>query len=218
MATPAAENKYVPAAGHDWALPFYDPLVKALGGEPTREALIRQANIRPGQRVLEIGCGTGTVLLRIKREHPDANVVGLDPDPKALERARRKAERAGAVVTLDRGFAGDLPYPAASFDRVLSSFMFHHLSAAEKERTLREASRVLKPGGALHMVDFAGHRGRSGGFLGRLLHSSEPLEDNAEDHVLDLMRANGFAAARRVGEGRMLFGHIRINYFEAVPA
>src|SRR5215510_271799 len=129
---------YIPAAGHDWALPLYDPFVKLLGGARARKALLDQAAIQSGQRVLDIGCGTGSLVTLIKRLHPGVDVVGLDPDPKALIRARRKAERASVLIQLDRGFSDELPYPDASFDRVFSSFMRHHLQAGERERTLRE--------------------------------------------------------------------------------
>src|SRR6266567_5999576 len=90
-----SNKTYIPAAGSDWFLPLYDPMTKLLGLEKARRVLLDQAALRPLDRVLEIGCGTGSFSLLIKRYHPDVEVVGLDPDPKALERARRKAERAG---------------------------------------------------------------------------------------------------------------------------
>lgn len=210
-----AHTSYLPAAGHHWALPLYDPLVKLLGGHPTRAELVRQAALRPRQRVLEIGCGTGSLLVEIKRSHPDVETVGLDPDPKALGRARRKANRAALPVQLDRGLADALPYPDASFDRVFSSFMFHHLPADSREPSLREVRRVLKPGGSLHLLDFAGADTSGHGSFTRLLHASHRLEDNAEDRLLSLMQRAGFAEARRVAEGGMLFGHIRVNYYKA---
>ena len=142
-----SRRTYLPAAGHDWLLPLYDPFVKLLGGDRAREALLEQAAVRAGHRVLDLGCGTGTFAVRIKEAHPEADVVGLDPDAKALTRAKAKADRAGLAVRFDQGYADDLPYPDASFDRVFSSFMFHHLPAEEKEATLRAVRRVLKPGG-----------------------------------------------------------------------
>ena len=90
-----SSRTYLPAAGHDWSLPLYDPIVKLLGGDASRRALLYQAALRPGQRVLDVGCGTGTLATLVKRLHPDVEVVGLDPDPKALARARRKAARRG---------------------------------------------------------------------------------------------------------------------------
>ena len=77
-------------------------------------------------------------MVLIKCCHPDVDVVGLDPDPKALTRARQKAEREGVSIQLDRGFSDELPYPEASFDLVFSSRIFHHLPGDEKGPTLRE--------------------------------------------------------------------------------
>ena len=210
-----AHTSYLPAAGHHWALPLYDLIVKLLGGNPTRAELVRQGALRPSQRVLEIGCGTGSLLLEIKRSHPEVDAVGLDPDPKALERARRKANRVGLSIQLDRGLADALPYPDASFDRVFSSFMFHHLPAENREPSLREVRRVLKPGGSLHLLDFAGAGTNGHGSFTRLLHASHRLEDNTETRLLALIRQAGFADARKAAEGGMLFGHIRVNYYRA---
>jgi ubiquinone/menaquinone biosynthesis C-methylase UbiE len=196
MADSTSRN-YVPAAGKHWRLPFYDVMAKLLGADAARALFVEQAACRAGERVLEIGCGTGSLLLLVKKAQPTADVVGLDPDPNALAIARRKARRAGVELSLDQGFADALPYPDASFDRVLSSFMFHHLSRDVKEKTLREVRRVLKPGGRFHMVDFA-PSGSSGkrGFTAHLIHADRHLKDNAEERVLAFLRDAGLADAR----------------------
>ena len=207
---------YLPAAGHDWLLPLYDPFVKLLGGDRARRALLDQAAIRAGHRVLDIGCGTGTLVMLIKPLHPDVDVVGLDPDPKALARARRKAERAAVSIQFDQGFADALPYPEASFDRVFSSFMFLHLQEDEKAKTLREVRRVVTPGGSFHLLDFGGPQSSTGGSFARWLHSSHRLRDNSEDRILALMHQAEFADPQTVGHGAMLFGHIAYFYSQAL--
>jgi ubiquinone/menaquinone biosynthesis C-methylase UbiE len=189
-------RSYVPAAGKHWRLPFYDLMAKLLGADAARALFVEQAACRAGDRVLEIGCGTGSLLLLVKKAHPGAEAVGLDPDPAALSIARRKAGRAGVAIQLDQGFADALPYPDASFDRVLSSFMYHHLSHQVKENTLSEARRVLKPGGRFHMVDFAPGGSRKRGFLGHLIHADRHLKDNAEDRVLAALGDAGLADGR----------------------
>jgi ubiquinone/menaquinone biosynthesis C-methylase UbiE len=108
-----------------------------------------------------------------------------------------------------------MPYPDGSFDRVFSSFMFHHLERNAKEGTLREVRRVLKSGGFLYLLDFAGHGSRSNGVFARLLHSSHRLEDNSEDRILALMADAGFTDPKNIRQGGMFFGHLRINYYEA---
>jgi len=204
---------YLPAAGHDWSLPLYDPIVRLLGGDKALRVLVDQAALQPGHRLLDIGCGTGTLAVLIKREHPDVTIIGIDPDPKALARARRKADRAGVSIQLDQGFGDELPYPDASFDRVISSFMFHHLPAEEKVKTLRAIRRVLKPGGRLHMVDFERTESGAHGFLARLFHPSERMKDNSESRVLSLMSQAGFRDPKKIGERTMFSG--QIAYFQA---
>lgn len=189
---------YVPGMGHHRLLPLYDPLQRLLGVPAAHRRLVDQASIGPGHRVLEIGCGTGNLALLVKRLHPGTEVVGLDPDPKALGRARRKAGREALAVRLDRGFAEELPYPDASFDRVLSAFMFHHLGPEAKGKALREVRRVLKPGGSVHLLDVGSGTGRPAGFFARLAHRSERLRDNVGDRIPTLLREAGFADAKEI--------------------
>lgn len=193
-------HDYLPAMGQDRLLALYDPFTRLLGVHRIHRRLVVQAAVEPGHRVLEVGCGTGNLALRVQRMHPDADVVGLDPDPLALERAERKAGRAGRPMRWDRGTAGELPYPDESVDRVLSSLMFHHLDEAEKGRMLTEVRRVLRPGGQLHLVDFGGHHG---GLVGRWVHRSEHLRANVGEGIPDRMRAAGLADVRTAGQGRL---------------
>jgi ubiquinone/menaquinone biosynthesis C-methylase UbiE len=204
------QRTYIPAAGHDWLLPFYDPFVKLMGGESAHRQLIDQTRLQPGQRILEIGCGTGNLTILLKTLHPAVEVVGLDPDPRALDRARRKAARQQVSVQLDRGFSDELHYPDESYDRVLSAFMFHHLERDGKKQTLHAIRRVLRPGGSLHLVDFGGAHGS---LLGHLFHRSEQVWDNSGDTILTLMREAGFADPAQVAQQRTIFG--RIFYYHA---
>ncbi len=126
---------YLPAAGRDLFLPLYDPIVKLLGGGAAREALLAQAGIRPTDRVFDLGCGTGTMAMAIQKQFAGVEIVGLDPDPRALARARKKAARESLTIQFDQGFGDQLPYPAASFDRALSSFMFHHPASSAFARS-----------------------------------------------------------------------------------
>jgi ubiquinone/menaquinone biosynthesis C-methylase UbiE len=207
-----SHRHFLPAAGRDLFLPLYDPLTKLLGADRARQALFDQANLAPGQKVLDVGCGTGTLVLQIRRSFPGVEVVGLDPDPKALARAKRKAERQGAAVRFDQGFADSLAYPDASFDRVFSSMMFHHVEGDDKEKMLREVRRVLRPGGSFHLMDFVGPEA-SDGFLARLFHSHARLKDNSERRILEWMRQAGFGDPVKAGSGRLLLG--RLAYYRA---
>lgn len=207
-------KEFLPAASHDAFLPLYDPIVGLMGFDRARRELISRANIEPDHDVLDIGCGTGTLVVMLKRQYESAQVIGLDPDPKALRRAQIKAARAKVSVPLDQGFADRLPYKTESFDRIFSTFMFHHLDERERENMLREALRVLKPAGLFHLVDFIVD-GASHGFLDRLFQSHAQMKDNSDERILGLMRHTGFTKPVKVKEGRMLFGLLRIAYYQA---
>src|SRR5260370_38676021 len=140
-------------------------MTKLMGGDQGRRGLLDQAQIRPGHRILVIGCGTGSLLIQLKRLYPGTDVVGLDPDAKALARARRKAARATVSIQLDRGFGDELPYPDGSFDRVLSSLMYHHVPTDEKGKTVRAIRRVLNTSCELHLLDFEGPEKGAHGIL-----------------------------------------------------
>lgn len=193
LKTGAQPRRYLPAAGHDWLLPLYDPIQWLLGGDSARRELLAQAGIRSGQRILDIGCGTGSLAALVSRLHPEAQFVGLDPDPRALARAERKVRAAGSV-RFDRGYADELPYPPACFDRVFSSFMLHHLGPEEQRGTLREVRRVLAPDGSFHVVDFAWPARRSGGLAA-------------------LLREAAFAEVSETGRRATIFG--RIGFYRA---
>lgn len=211
-----SRRTYLPAAGRDWLLPLYDPFVKLLGGDAARAALLAQAAIRPNHRILDIGCGTGSLIILAKRLHPDVEVAGLDPDPKALARGRRKAKRAAVSVQFDQGFSDELPYPPASFDRVFSSFMFHHLRPDEKKKTVREVHRVLKPGGSLHLLDLVGQESRPHGLhgvLARVLHATHRPGHSHDRQILALMTEAGFVDPQEISRRATLFG--RVAYYQA---
>jgi ubiquinone/menaquinone biosynthesis C-methylase UbiE len=149
-----APDSFVPALGRDWLTPFYDTVARLLGEVAFKRRLITQAQIEAGHDVLDLGCGTGTLALLIKSMHPEANVSGLDIDPRILTIARGKIDAAGVEVTLVQGSATTPPLPAASFDRVLTSLMLHHLTMPQKNEALAAVRRLLRPGGELHIADW----------------------------------------------------------------
>ncbi len=202
-----AQRAFVPAAGHDRWLALYDPLTKLFGASAALRELLAQARLQPGNRVLDIGCGTGTLAVMLKQNHPQLDVIALDPDSNALSRARRKADQAHVDVQFLRGFGDMLPCLDASLDRVLSSFMLHHLTTDERRATLAEVFRTLKPGGTFHALDFAGHdRPRSP--IARLLHRDELLHDHVGGRITAMLDQAGFISAAEVATRRTLFGPI----------
>ena len=185
-----------------------------MGFDRSRQELISQANVKPDHHILDIGCGTGTFIVLLKRQFPTAQVIGLDPDPKALRRARKKVERAAVSVQLDRGFSEELPYQKESFDRVFSSFMFHHLDEPAREKTLKEVLRVLKPGCSFHLLDFTVDEGADG-FLDRFFQSHARTSDNTDERILQQIRSAGFTNAWKLKEDKMMFGLMQTGYYQA---
>lgn len=134
---------------------FYDPLIRwGLREARVKGDLVGQADLRPGESALDVGCGTGTLALAVAAACPGLTTVGLDADPDALGIAAAKAAQGGSGVRFDRGLATALPYPDESFDHVFSSLMLHHLTGDERRAALREVVRVLRPGGRFHLVDW----------------------------------------------------------------
>jgi ubiquinone/menaquinone biosynthesis C-methylase UbiE len=200
-----SQREFLPAAGRDVFLPVYDPFVSLMGFDRARRELVSVANVEPGQHILDIGCGTGTLAVMLKRQYPSAQVTGLDPDPKALRRARIKAT--GLSAQFDQGFADQLPYKDETFERVFSSFMFHHLNEHERENMLREVLRVLKPGASFHLLDFVADSAR-------LFLSHARMKDNRDATILELMNRVGLTNVAKVNDGSMLFGLLRTATYQ----
>ncbi len=206
--TTTDDRDYLPAMARGGLLWLYDPFTRLMGAREAQWQLVAQAGLEPGATVLEIGCGTGNVLLLAARAAPGATVVGLDPDPRALAIAAGKARRAGVAVRLERGYADRLPLPDGGVDRVLSAFMLHHLPADQQHAALREARRVLPPGGRLHLLDFDGP---PSGPVGRLIHRSHRGHGHGHGSptfasVPQALAAAGFTDAVEVGRGTTPIG------------
>ncbi len=203
-------SKYIPALGFRRLTQYYDPIVGCTTRERTfKRALIQQARIEPGQRVLDLACGTGTLSIWIKESSPEAVVVGVDGDPEILSLAAWKAKQAGVSVQLDEAMSYDLPYPDSHFDRVVSSLFFHHLSWEDKERTVQEIYRMLRPGGQFHVADW----GKAENVLMRALFVSIQLldgfsntRDNVTGKLVELFEGAGFVEVARKRTFSTLFG------------
>ncbi|MDO8613321.1 MAG: methyltransferase domain-containing protein, partial [Dehalococcoidia bacterium] len=161
-----------------WWARFYDAAswLMSLGRAPAiKRMTLEMAAVRPGEFVLDVGCGTGSLALAAKEAAgPEGSVRGIDASPEMIELARRKAakhapsraEGAGVDAGFEVALIEEMPFPDARFDLVVSSFMLHHLPEDVKRKGLAEIRRVLKPGGRFLAVDF-GETGTS--VIGHLL-------------------------------------------------
>jgi SAM-dependent methyltransferase len=151
-----AYPEYVHALGWRFLNRLYDPLLRlSMPERRFKRDLLQNAALVPGHCVLDLGCGTGTLLLMARRSCGGLRVAaGVDGDIHILSLARHKARRTRTPLSLVAGNAGALPFRDMTFDRVLTSLVLHHLTRDEKRAALREVFRVLIPAGELHIADW----------------------------------------------------------------
>jgi ubiquinone/menaquinone biosynthesis C-methylase UbiE len=192
----SSKERYIPALGYHRLTPLYDPMVALSCRERTfRGRLLAQADIRPGHTVLDLGCGTGTFAVQIKRATPEATVVGIDGDATIPAVAAQKAQKARVAIDFRQCLSTDLPFADGTFDRVVSSLFFHHLTTAQKCDTAREALRVLQDGGELHLADWgqpANALTRVLFFAVQLLDGLATTRDHAQGRLPAILQQGGF--------------------------
>jgi ubiquinone/menaquinone biosynthesis C-methylase UbiE len=157
-----------------------------------RERLIELAAVEPGDSVLDIGCGTGTLAIAATRHvGPTGSVYGIDASPQMIARATRKARKAGAPAVFQLAAAEQLPFPDARFDVVLSTLMFHHLPRNTRTLCAVEIRRVLKRQGRVLVVDFGKAQARHGLLAHIHRHGHVAVED-----IESVLTTAGFTTVR----------------------
>ncbi len=205
-------RKYIPAMGFDFLTPFYDTLMKvALHEEALKNTLLEEANILPGQRVLDFGCGTATLTIMGKQKYPDADFVGLDVDENILRIAKKKMSKKGLDINIDIYDGFNLPYEDNTFDRVISSFVFHHLSTEQKKDILKQIYRILKPGGSVYILDFGNPQTWIAKGVMRLFNLLEPVHDNVKGLIPEYMKNAGFVDVRKIRDLKELWGTFSLH-------
>lgn len=175
-----------------------------------KRRLVEQAQIEKGQRVLDLGCGTAILTILIKKSHPEAEVIGLDGDPKILEIAKTKIAKAGLDITLDHGMAFEVPYPECYFDHVFSRLLFHHLTWENKNRTLGEVLRVLYPGGEFHLADFGKPKNVPMHLVSLIMRHFEENRDNIKGLLPKAIRHVGFQSVEEFARYMTVFGALSL--------
>ena len=200
---PSAEIKaFTPALGVRALTPLYDSAIALLTRENVwRSALIEAIALQKGERLLDVGCGTGSLSVRLAAAKRAAVVHGIDPDGQVLQRARAKAAKAGAEIEFHEGFlTGEFLDGKKPFDVVTSSLVFHQVPVAGKRDLLSMMRRALKPAGRLVIADYGLQRTA---LMRRLFRATvqtldgvDDTQPNADGLLPELIKDAGFAGVR----------------------
>jgi len=193
-----------------WA-PYYDLAVTltTLGhARRLRRLTVEYALIQPDDSVLDVGCGTGEVILLAKSRAKAGKAYGIDPAPEMIAAARKKAARKNLDIDFRVGVIESLPFPDASLDVVTSSLMMHHLPEELKVRGLAEVYRVLKPGGRLLIADFMRPTGSLLNHLFIAFTRHQGLKSGIED-LQKLLKAAGFDQMTQLDGNVLIIGFVR---------
>ena len=158
----------------------------------THGAVVDLAAPIAGERLLDVGCGTGSLAVALKASAgPTGSVHGIDASPEMIEVARRNALKAGVDVEFQVGLAEAIPFANGMFDMVVSQLAIHHLPGDLKQRAFAEMSRVLKLDGRCLIVDFEPPKTGLGRFLARVVLGPVMMETDVRDYCA-LLEEAGF--------------------------
>ncbi len=158
--------------------------------------------------MLYLGCGTATLTILIKKNYPETQVVGIDGDHEILKISRTKIEKADVNIALNYGMIFELPYLDDSFDHVVSSLVFHHLTRENKIRSLKEAFRMLKPHGELHILNFGKPQNLLMYLISLKMRRLEENIDNSKGLLPEMIRMVGFDQVEETARFSTSFGTV----------
>ncbi len=207
---------FTPALGFSALTPFYDRVIRSMTRESVwRTRLVGHIAAKPGETILDIGSGTGTLAIAIDEGQPACSVMGMDPDPAVVELAKAKAKRSGSKAKFAVGeFGKDLRPSQHPADKITCSLVLHQVSLVEKRRLFRAMFDGLKPGGQLFIADY-GHQTSLSMRLGyrltvQMLDGKTNTQPNADGVLPQLIAEAGFQKIRSLDCFTTVTGSIEI--------
>ena len=198
---------YIPAFSNEGITFGCNPLGKWFMRETAiNSRLVEQGRIENGQRVLDLGCGTATLSILIKKSQPGADVIGIDRDRKIIEVAELKTRKEGVNIPLFDAVVFDLPCRDNYFDRVFASMLFHRLTTKDKILAAEEMYRILNPGGELHVADFGRPQNALMACVSRIMRNFEEVDDNIQGLLPHIVYAADFEHIETTTEFMTIFG------------
>lgn len=214
------QTNFIPALRFKWLTPLYDFFLGiTMPEKKIKTALISDANIYAGTKLLDFGCGTVTLTIMAKQSSPEAKVTGIDVDKEILVKAAKKIKEERLDVSLLDYDGKHLPFQRNAFDRVISCLVFHHLDTDVKQNMLAEIFRVMNKDGQFVIADF----GRSKSWVQRTLFNLIRILDgfksthaNARGLLPEMISDAGFENVAIKNRFRTMFGEVQIISAEKI--
>ena len=186
-------QSYIPALYFHFLTPLYDTAMKYVMREQYYKNELCRIIPFSSKKILDAGCGTGTLTALMKHSHTDADIHGIDIDEKILQIAQNKFQHQSLKVTLHQGSILQLPFESNSFDAAFSCLVLHHLTTQNKLKAIQEMFRVLTPGGKFAIADFSLPHNISMRAVTLVVQYLEETYDNFQGRLLEFIPQAGFS-------------------------
>ncbi len=186
-------QQYIPALRFHFLTPLYDATLKYVMRERHYKEELCRIVPQHAEKILDVGCGTGTLTAMMKRTHPSSHIHGVDIDDNVLKLAQQKIVQQSLNISLHKGSVIQLPFEDNSFDAAFSCLVIHHLITQDKQKAMQEIFRVLKPGGKLAIADFSPPHNISMMMITLATQNFEETYDNFHGRLLEFIPQAGFS-------------------------